>query len=1074
MTVRHTLSVVLAVLLAALVAVPATAQKRTDDRRPLTGLDAASIPTYPSVQAFLDARGSAAQPALRDAATPVTSGRLAPLAAPIRRSLGAFTPSTGVAPIRVERAPNGTVRWMEGDLSAGLAQLRTSGTAGRIAAAQLVLDAYAPTLLLDIPSAELALTDADTDGLGATHVRFAQTYQGVPVWNAEVLVHLDRDGAVYAVNGTYQPTPRGVGVTPTLSAADARSAAVAALDALGRWQPLPEGTARWLGIEDEAPRLVIYRDPNGAHRLAYAIDLHANLIESYEMIVDAHSGDVLERLPRFCSFLHGEPAPLLSLDAPHLLAAPAGRAQFQNAQGVDLNGVTQSFRTWQADDGTSFMLSDLDNLNPAASTLPSSQSGGTLTLTANFQDIEQDPGLNYITSTNNTWTDPASVSASYNMPVTYAYFRDTFGRRAIDGNDESMISVVHINSNGQSLANAFWTGRLMVYGNGDGVNFGPFAGSLDVSAHEMSHGVIQHTADLVYKNQPGALNESIADVFGIMVDRDDFLSAEDIVIGSIAGRDLENPDNPALDQPQPAHMDQFQQLPESVDNGGVHVNSGIPNKAAVLVIKAIGREKTEQIWYRGLSSYLTRESQFIDARLAMERAARDLYGDGGAEVGAVSAAFAAVGIGEATGGGGGSDGGVDDLPPLAGGQSLVTFLTGSGTVGLLDLTDPQNVTAGLLPDAVARFSVEDASQVSAPRDGTSVWYVDAQGRLAFADTQTGAVSTFDGVYVAEPGDLWTASIAPDESMVALVSAYLNDPRIYLFDGTNFGAVDLLPETTVEGIRDESIDFPDVVTWSPNEAAPLLTFDAYHEVQYGPLGAPLGSQVGYWALHELDLASGRIYDLLPPQSSGVNIGNPTYSKTDPDVLAFDVADQTGVETYVVDFSAGTVTPLGTSSFSVEGASVTDAQRPSFSPDDQTVVVSSPSTASLLFVDRQSLQASYLAFSEPIYNPSWFMLGGTPQGNTPAEGAPLATIALGAPTPNPLASSARVPFTLAASGAVRLSVFDALGRRVATLVDGDRPAGEHAATWNAAGLAGGVYLVRLEVAGAVRTRTVTVAR
>ncbi len=1069
MPVRHPLAVLVAVLV--LAASPADAQKRTRDLRPMVGAQDLAVPTFPTVQSYLDARAGL-RPVLRDAATRTTSGTVVPLAAPVRRQLGALQSGPAAMPIRIERAPNGTVRWMEGELRpAGAA--RVTGTMARVAVARDVLATFAPALALDSPADELTLTRSETDALGQTHVRFAQTYGGVPVWNAEVLVHLDADGAPFAVHGTYHPTPQGAETAPTLTAGQARDAAVADLAARGRWRPVSAETAAWLDLEDPAPRLVLYRGAD-AVRPAYALDLHASLIETFEMVVDAATGEVLERIPRHCSFFAAADAPDVRVSAPLLARRPvAGQSsagQFLAGQGTDLNGVARQLRIWRGDDGSHVLLSDLDNLNAGASQLPGNPAGGALTVTANNTDFDQNAQITQVSSASPTFGDPASVSSSYNMDVTYAYFRDTFGRKAIDDAHQSMISIVHVTDGGRSMANAFWSGRVMAYGDGDGVNFRAFAGSLDVSAHEMSHGVIQHTADLVYKNQPGALNESIADVFGIMVDRDDFLSAEEIAIGQIAGRDLENPDNPALNQPQPAHMSQFQNLPESVDNGGVHVNSGITNKAAVLVIKAIGRDKTEQIWYRGLSTYLTRESQFVDARLAFERAARDLHGDGSAEAAAVSQAFAAVGIGGAAGGGGGggTGGGGDDLPPLTGGQSLVAFLTGTGAVGVADVTDPQNVGASLFPGATARFSTDDASQVSAPSDGASVWFVDAQGRLAFADTQTGAVSTFDDLFVQQPGDLWTASISPDAGVVAFVSAYLGDPRIYLYDGQTLGAVELLPETTVEGIRDQTISFPDVVGWSPNPAAPLVIFDAFHEAR------TFGGSLSYWALHEIDLAAGRIYDVLPPQPEGVNIGNPTYSKTDPDVLAFDVAGPSGLETYVVDFTAGSVTGLGTASLAVNGTAVTDAQRPSFAPDDRTVVVSSPATASLFFVDRASLQAASLTFTEPVYNPTWFTLGGTPQGSTPAEAGPQAALALAAPAPNPFRTATRLAYSLGSASAVRLTVFDALGREVARVVDGERPAGDHVATWDASGLAGGVYLVRLDAAGGTLTRTVTVAR
>ncbi len=145
------------------------------------------------------------------------------------------------------------------------------------------------------------------------------------------------------------------------------------------------------------------------------------------------------------------------------------------------------------------------------------------------------------------------------------------------------------------MDNAFWSGTFIAYGDGAEA-FDPLAEGLDVAAHEMSHGVIQHTVNLEYRNQSGALNESMADVFGVMVDRGDWRLGEDVVrsrqfFASGALRDMADPHNGVSQGRngwQPAHMDEFRDLPLSADNGGVHLNSGIPNRACFLIAEAIG------------------------------------------------------------------------------------------------------------------------------------------------------------------------------------------------------------------------------------------------------------------------------------------------------------------------------------------------------------------------------------------------------------------------------------------------------------------------------------------------------
>ncbi|MDO8737313.1 MAG: M4 family metallopeptidase [Thermoleophilia bacterium] len=235
--------------------------------------------------------------------------------------------------------------------------------------------------------------------------------------------------------------------------------------------------------------------------------------------------------------------------------------------------------------------------------------------------------------------DSVAQAAHNNIGSTYDYYSSTFGRDSFNNAGASLISTVHY---GSSYNNAYWNGQQMVYGDGDGNVFGPLGNSLDVVAHELTHGVTQYTADLVYSYQSGALNESYSDVFGVMVDRDDWLLGEDVYTPNTPGDALRSVSNPAQ-YGQPDHMNSY--VNTSSDNGGVHTNSGIPNKAAYNIATAIGKDKMEFIWYRTLTLYLNSGSQFVDARDASVQSAADLYGSGSPEVIAVQNGFAAVGIG---------------------------------------------------------------------------------------------------------------------------------------------------------------------------------------------------------------------------------------------------------------------------------------------------------------------------------------------------------------------------------------------------------------------------------------------
>jgi Zn-dependent metalloprotease len=257
----------------------------------------------------------------------------------------------------------------------------------------------------------------------------------------------------------------------------------------------------------------------------------------------------------------------------------------------------------------------------------------------------------------------ATVNRAFDgLGETYDFYKAVFERNSID--DRGMRLDGYINY-GRAFNNAFWNGRQMVFGNGDGRLFNDFTQSLDVIAHELAHGVTEFTANLAYHNQSGALNESMSDVFGSLVkqwhlgqtaDEADWLIGADIFTPMIHGdalRSLKAPGDAYNDDvigrdPQPRHMDDFVVLPDTDegDFGGVHYNSGIPNHAFYQVASAIGGNAWEapgQIWYESLkaSAEDTVFQEFADR--TYETAGR-LFGTNSLEQRAVHTAWKAVGI----------------------------------------------------------------------------------------------------------------------------------------------------------------------------------------------------------------------------------------------------------------------------------------------------------------------------------------------------------------------------------------------------------------------------------------------
>ncbi|MGH3899989.1 MAG: M4 family metallopeptidase [Pseudonocardiaceae bacterium] len=256
-----------------------------------------------------------------------------------------------------------------------------------------------------------------------------------------------------------------------------------------------------------------------------------------------------------------------------------------------------------------------------------------------------------------------SVNQAFDgLGTTRQFYKDIHGRDSIDDRGMRLDGYVH---RGRNYNNAFWDGQRMVFGDGDGKIFTDFTGSLDVIAHELTHGVTEHTAGLEYHTQSGALNEHISDVFGCLVkqwSRQQSAEEADWLIGSEvftpgieadALRSLKAPgkayDNSTFGKdPQPDHMSKFVHLPDTDegDNGGVHINSGIPNKAFYLAAVGIGGfawKAPGHIWYEALkaSSVRTQFQEFADTTYFK---AEELYGAGSVEQQAVLAAWREVGI----------------------------------------------------------------------------------------------------------------------------------------------------------------------------------------------------------------------------------------------------------------------------------------------------------------------------------------------------------------------------------------------------------------------------------------------
>ena len=291
-------------------------------------------------------------------------------------------------------------------------------------------------------------------------------------------------------------------------------------------------------------------------------------------------------------------------------------------------------------------------------------------------------------------TGDREVTEAYDgLGATWQLWQAQYGRNSLDGRGLPLVATVHF---GRDYDNAFWDGTQMVFGDGDGVVFLPFTRSLDVIGHELAHGVTQYTSGLNYQDQSGALNESVSDVFGVLVkqrllgqtaDEADWLVGAELLgpdVQGVALRSMAAPgtayDDPRLGtDPQPAHLRDY--VDTTDDNGGVHINSGIPNKAFHVLATTLGGNAWEvagQVWFDTITGDISADCDFETFARLTVAAATTRHGAGSDVVAAVRAGWEAVGIpdaGSRAGGAGASTAGsgadrTDDGPTSPGGPTL--------------------------------------------------------------------------------------------------------------------------------------------------------------------------------------------------------------------------------------------------------------------------------------------------------------------------------------------------------------------------------------------------------------------
>ena len=732
----------------------------------------------------------------------------------------------------------------------------------------------------------------DEPELSLTHVKIQQSHQGVDVFGGEVWVHL-KSSKPQSMTGRMYPVKRDL-PSAHLRADQAFEAIKSHFSKDWKSEALDIDGYH---VEQYAARLNWYpMNDTKDVKLAYVADVYPDFLHKHFIVLDAVTGEVIDTYLSMCYF-HGGPGHHhakvngnYKKTSPKLKREAGGTSHSQMmgdelSNGLDLFGINRSFRTI-LENGTYFMV-DISRpmFNTSSSSLPSNPVGGIRTYNGLNNPINSSFNYSQITSSNNSWSNPASVSAHYNAGEAYDYFRTTFNRNSINGSGGTITSFIHVNDeNSQAMDNAFWNGEAMFYGDGSQAFFS-LARGLDVAGHEISHGVVQNSANLNYQNESGALNESFADIFGSMIDREDWLIGEDVVRTSAfptgALRSMIDPTQGLSSNQngyQPGHYST--RYTGSQDRGGVHINSGIPNKAFYLFATAIGKTKAEQVYYRALTTYLTRSSTFSDCRASVMQAAKDLYGN--TECDAAATAFDQVGISGSTCGGGGPVVPTDNSELAANpGADLIIYV--NSTNDRLAMID------GAGTPLVDPFTDETPlSKPSVSDDGSRIVFINSRNKLHLISIDWGA-SEFTDEELTTNESWRNVSISKDGLLIAATTSAPQN-AISVFElSTGTGLTFPLTNPTTGGVATGDVVYSDAMEF--DYSGEYVLYDALNEIsgtneniQYWDIGI-----LRAWDKNTSDFGDGQISKIFSGLPEGISVGNPTLSKTKPNVIAYDVVE-----------------------------------------------------------------------------------------------------------------------------------------------------------------------------------------
>ncbi len=898
---------------------------------------------------------------------------------------------------------------------------------------------------------QLKVGRIDADALGQKHHRVQQFHAGYEIEHAQLIIH-EKNGLATSVQGAAIAAP-GLPALATVSESDALASALRAVPARRYMWENPEND-RHLQLttgNNEASYFpagkLLYSSGAlpliaGNLRLAWKFDVFAaEPLRREAIYVDALTGEVFHRANL-----------LLSVDQ-----VSTGKSLYNDTVSFMSEFSSGSYRLRETGRGAGIRTYDTQNTTDFGNAVDFLDPD-----TAFFGGNEQ----------------AAGVSAHWGAELVWDYYMNEHGRNSYNNIGGVLLSYVHYGSN---IINAYWSGDRMLYGDGDGLNAGPLV-SVDVAGHEITHGVTQFTAGLIYANESGALNESFSDVFGAAIefyaegDNADWLIGEDFGFTFDAFRDMSDPNS--FGDPDTYKGMLWKQLTNNPngnnDWGGVHSNSGVQNFWYYLLseggsgtndigidysVNGLGVFPAAEVAYRNLSTYLLPSSGFYDARWGAMQAAADIYGQESAEFDDVVEAWNAVGV----------------LRPAI----HAMLYTTADTLNFL-------AEAGLQQDSVSftfyNYGIDSLhitgldlqsglfSVINMPELPLHLGYVDSvtitieftpQAEGQFQDSlvihsndadMPQRTIYFSGkgwqIHATEPGNIYAVTGTRANGAVLLIDSETGAANTLGESGyssINGSAIDpttgLLYGSTIDGVgtRILRVNPADGAAY-PSVYVPVALVRA---IAFSNDGDLYGTVFSNGDMVQIDMNSGDT--TLVAHSGVLAVMGMAVNPLDGSVWLSTAGDKI----HRVDPDSGTTSLIGATGFSKSLSIAFDEEGKLFGLSD----VSSSAITNFIYIDPATGAGTLIGATgfKTVYGMA--INGSLTVSDVPEISSLLPQeFALQANYPNPFNPETTIRFDLPATAQVELKVFDITGREVRNILSGNLPAGFHEARWDGSSAAG----------------------